>query len=154
MTRSAPRRPSPKVSLPILAFVAAIAVIATAIFVLDEHVESVQVPGGMVVHFSEGSADKAQGQLKTTQSTLVAAAKASGATAASDTADFAGTWQGDNGAQYRIQQFGAQAVIQESFPAYGITGVGSGEIRASAANLHYQAADGSVGDAVLNMTGT
>jgi hypothetical protein len=60
-------------------------------------------------------------------SDLETQARSAGTDQPGSAADLGGTSYGANGLQYKIQQYGSQAVTQEISP-YGVTAAGSGEV--------------------------
>jgi hypothetical protein len=66
--------------------------------------------------------------------------------------DLSGTWYGENGLQYDIQQFGLEAVIQE-ITMYGVTATGYGEVTEFGVRFAFEAVDGSSGTADLELLG-
>jgi hypothetical protein len=69
------------------------------------------------------------------------------------TADLSGTWQGDNGFTYVIEQFGDEAVISEIGFGGMITSVGGGVVDESLFTFDFQAIDGSFGTGSLQLDG-
>jgi uncharacterized protein DUF2510 len=61
-----------------------------------------------------------------------------------------GTWFGDNGLRYDIEQYGTAAVIQE-VTVYGVTAAGYGQVDQTGVTFSYQAVDGSTGIADLTL---
>jgi hypothetical protein len=62
--------------------------------------------------------------------------------------DLTGSWQGDNGFTYLIEQYGSEAVIEET-SIYGVTAVGRGEVDGTQFDFMYEAYDGSQGSGTL-----
>lgn len=145
------RRPQLTLLMPLLALLVGVAVLAVAIFVRHQPIQRVRFPGGMVVEMSDSKVAGAQQELSATLARYVARANKSTSETPTDTANLAGAWRGDNGASYKIQQFGADLVIQESYPSYGITAVGSGSVDGTEATVSFQAADGSTGVGRLHL---
>lgn len=69
------------------------------------------------------------------------------------TADLSGSWRGDNGFTYLIEQYGDEAVISELGFGGMITSVGGGIIDGSQYNFDFQAVDGSFGTGSLALAG-
>ncbi len=78
--------------------------------------------------------------------------QATGETAAG-TADLSGTWLGDNGFTYVIEQFGDEAVITEIGFGGMTTMVGGGIVDGSLFTFDFQAVDGSFGTGSLELDG-
>lgn len=67
------------------------------------------------------------------------------------TVNLSGQWQANNGLTYVITQYGSEAVIAE-YTAYGITATGYGTVDSRGfVDFQYQAVDGSVGTAYLEL---
>jgi hypothetical protein len=81
------------------------------------------------------------------------AQEASGTSPPVGVADLGGTWRGDNGFDYVIEQFGDQAVISELTPDGLITAVGMGPVEGSLFVFDFEAADGSTGVGQLELDG-
>jgi hypothetical protein len=67
--------------------------------------------------------------------------------------DLNGTWTGDNGFTYVIEQFGNQAVISEIAPGGLTTAVGMGSMQDSTLTFDFEAVDGSAGTGTLQLDG-
>jgi hypothetical protein len=81
------------------------------------------------------------------------AAEAETGATAPGTVDVSGTWIGDNGFTYAIEQFDDQAVIIETAFDGMITAVGSGIVGGPRFNFDFQAVDGSFGTGSLTLDG-
>jgi hypothetical protein len=98
--------------------------------------------------------EQAQPALEEQESELQSEAQAAGvAETAPGTVDLTGTWLGDNGFTYAIEQFGEQAVISEIGFGGMITGVGSGLVDGSVFGFDFQAADTTFGTGSLVLDG-
>jgi hypothetical protein len=78
--------------------------------------------------------------------------QATGATAPG-TADLSGSWHGDNGFTYVIEQYGDEAVISELGFGGMITSVGGGIVDGSLYTFDFEAVDGSSGTGSLALGG-
>lgn len=147
-----------RIALPLMILIAAGVVVYAMI--RNQDVEEIGVgESGLSVKFSSSRSissseiEAKQGQLEERLISLEEQAQTEAAAepTAPETVDLNGDWTGNNGYIYRIQQYGTQAVISELSP-YGITAVGQGVIQGKFATFSYQAADGSIGQAELQMT--
>lgn len=66
--------------------------------------------------------------------------------------DLSGTWNGNNGISYIIQQSGDAITIQEVNPFYGITAAGKGTIRRGVIDITYLTAMNTRGRARLKVS--
>jgi hypothetical protein len=64
--------------------------------------------------------------------------------------NLSGSWTGDTGLKYVIQQYGSNAVIQESSP-YGVTAVGSGAVQDGRFTFQFESVDGATGTGQLSL---
>jgi hypothetical protein len=147
-----------RLALPLLILLVAAGVIAYAM-ARDQDVEGVRFgDGGLEVAFASSRSvssteiEEKQGELEQEVQSLKETAQSEARTAppAPAATDLSGDWAGANGLSYRIQQFGANAVITEMSP-FGISAVGQGTVGADGARFSYQAADGSTGEAALRL---
>jgi hypothetical protein len=119
--------------------------------------------GGLKVDFGSSASGQqvlpdevrsAQSELQRQIDDLEAQAQDESVPATPSDAVVAGTWQGDNGFTYVLQQFGTSVVLQERSEAYGITATGSGWVSGSTVTVEYQAANWTRGTAQLQVTST
>jgi hypothetical protein len=97
--------------------------------------------------------EQAQPAIEQQASALESEAQAQAAAdPATDAADLSGTWTGDDGFTYLIEQFGNQATITETLA--GMTyGVGSGTVTGPLFTFAFNAVNGSFGTGSLELAG-
>lgn len=146
----------PRITVPFAVLLIGAGVIAYAV-ARGQDVKQVEVDeSGLKVSFSTGDSvsesqvDQQQDELNERLHSLEERVGTAPQPPAPTAVDLSGDWIGANGFTYRIEQYGARAVISEMGP-YGLTGVGDGVIDGTFLRFTYQAADGSAGQANLEL---
>jgi hypothetical protein len=156
-TRESPRRKRRTIGW---AALGAFALGVTGIFIAVVRGQDVCAVSATGVEFCERDdatlreVEEGQARIETQASELQSQAQAQDAApTAPGTADLTGTWVGDNGFTYVIEQYGDQAVISEVAFDGMKTAVGSGTVEGSDFTFDFQAFDGSVGTGSLERDG-
>lgn len=97
--------------------------------------------------------EQSQPQLEQQASELVDDARDDAAAAQPPRVDLSGTWTGDNGFTYVIEQYGDQAVMTEVGFDGMTTAVASGNVDESRFDFDFQSIDGSLGTGLLDLDG-
>jgi hypothetical protein len=120
--------------------------------------KSVDLKGGKIEYYSstvgkdisKGTIEDNQSQVEQRLQELESSAQAAPNEDDALARDLTGNWTDTSGRAYRIDQYGAEGVIQEQSP-YGVTAVGSGTVHRNRFSFEFQAVDGSSGVGELNI---